>query len=260
MIYQVGLDSNIAGNMYIQTIRSNFFQALGDTYGIYDNGGINLANIKNTGSTINTTLSVSGNFVCNNVSSTSLFVQGATTVLSTLNVSGNVFLNTATTSNSTLNVSGAALLRSNLTVSGTATLDNLTANGAALLNSASTINSTFNVSGATLLRSNLTVSGTATLNNLTVNGTITGTNFNKTLVGLSNVANTAPTDLPISTVVQSALNGKLNSIPNTFIQEQFSTLTFIHNNATQFGFGTDPLNSQLLMVMDPTYGLNFIII
>jgi hypothetical protein len=68
------------------------------------------------------------------------------------------------------------------------------------------LNSTLNVSGATLLRSNLNVSGTATLNNLTIKGTLTGATFTKSLIGLDNVANTAPSDLPISTATQTALN------------------------------------------------------
>ena len=129
-------------------------------------------------------------------------------------------------------------------------------NGGSTLNGASTINSTFNVSGATLLRSDLTVSGTATLNNLTVNGTISGTNFNKTLVGLSNVANTAPSDLPVSTATQSALNAKMTIPPNGALYIQNNTLTMLHNNAFQLGFGTTS-NVQLYMTLDQNTGFNF---
>jgi hypothetical protein len=125
----------------------------------------------------------------NNISSTSLFVSGDGTVLSTLNVSGN-----------------------------------------SRFNSTTTINSSLNVSGSTLLRSTLNVSSTATLNNLTVNGTITGSNFNKTLVGLSNVANTSPTDLPISTATQSALNN-LTTQQSTFYTK---TQTTALNNLTNY--------------------------
>ena len=149
----------------------------------------------------------------NNISSTSLFVSGDGTVLSTLNVSGN-----------------------------------------SRVNSTTTLNSSLNVSGSTLLRSTLNVSSTATLNNLTVNGTITGTNFNKTLVGLSNVANTSPSGLPISTATQSALDGKLSNITNSSILEQVSTLTFIHNNALQMSVG-NTTSAQLMMDMNPTNGV-----
>jgi hypothetical protein len=175
-----------------------------------------------------------------------------TTNVSTLNITGV----------GTLNISGSSVLRSSLSVSGTSNFNNAILNNSStvlsslFISGATTLNSTLNISGNTLLRSNLNVSSTATLNNLTVNGTITGANFNKTLVGLSNVANTAPTHLPISTAVQSALNGKLNTIPNAFIQEQSTALTFIHNNAIMMGIGSDPLDAQLLAYMNTTSGIN----
>ena len=187
----------------------------------------------------------------------------ANNISATSNIYGsNLLVLNNITSNGTLNISGSSVLRSSLSVSGTSNFNNVILNNAStvisslFISGATTLNSTLNVSGSTLLRGNLNISSTATLNNLTVNGTITGANFNKTLVGLGNVANTSPTDLPISTAIQSALNGKLNNIPNAFLTQEYSTLSIIHNNAIQLGIGNDPLNAQLLMYMEPTSGIN----
>jgi hypothetical protein len=180
-------------------------------------------------------ISATSNLYCND-----LIALSDITCTGTLNISGGSVLNNIT-SNGTLYISGGVTTNSTLSVSGsTALRSSLIVLGTSSLRGAVSITSTLNVSGATTLNSTLNVSGAATLNNLIVNGTITGANFNKTLVGLSNVANTAPSDLPISTATQSALNNKLNNIPNASITEQYSTLTFINNNALQMGVGNEP--------------------
>ena len=170
-----------------------------------------------------------------------------------LNVSGSSILNETInrgimTCNSSLNVSGSSILRSSLSVSGTSNLNNVILNNAStvlssfFISGATTLNSTLNVSGNTLLRSDLNVSGTATLNNLTINGTLSGT-FNSAAVGLSNVANTAPSDLPISTATQSALNNKQNKTtyplpgynngtPDWFLLGQLTTGSGVGNVST----------------------------
>jgi hypothetical protein len=142
-------------------------------------------------------------------------LQGIVSCSSSLNVSGSSSLNNTTirgiiTGNSSLNISGSTVLRSTLNVSGSATLATLVVANSSNLRASTTINSLLHVSGATLLRSDLTVSGTSNFNNVNINGTLSGITFTKSLVGLDNVANTAPSDLPISTATQSALTNKQN--------------------------------------------------
>jgi hypothetical protein len=117
--------------------------------------------------------------ICNKTNFTNLYVSGASTVLSSLNVLGNTTLNNATTINSSLNVVGD-INTSGLSVFGinsslSTKQNNLTFNYP-LLNSSNIISlkydntcrSSLNVSGITILSNNVVIGGSAANNILQV--------------------------------------------------------------------------------------------
>ena len=136
-------------------------------------GNVDTAGTLNVGgaTTLESTLTVTGSATLKDnlsVSGTTT-VSGATTLQDILTVNSTSQLKGAVGMNSTLVVTGSATLKDNLSVSGTTTVS-----GATTLQDTLTVNSTSELKGAVGINSTLVVTGSATLkDNLSVSGTTT---------------------------------------------------------------------------------------
>ena len=135
VVYTIGLNGSNNGDMSIDTIRSNYFLSQGAGFNIYNNSSTQLASFTDTGSTINSSLNISGNAILNTVSCNSIFLSSTATANSNFHIGGALRVNGtqlnigAVSLNSTLNVSGAATLSSSLNTIGNISSPNLNITG-----------------------------------------------------------------------------------------------------------------------------------
>ena len=230
----VGTTLNVSGAANLNnSLNVGAAATMGSTLNV--SGAVNLNNSLNVANaaTMNSTLNVSGAANLNN----SLNVANAATMNSSLNVSGAARLNNslnvanAATMSSSLNVVGDFTVNgftsvptpvvndnslkiattsfvntaiANLINSSPTTLDTLQEIASAINNDPNFYSDFSNLVNLKAPISNPTFLGTATVPSLVVTNSAVG--ITSTMVGLGNVANTAPADLPVSNATQTALN------------------------------------------------------
>ena len=229
--------SNLSINISNNFVNNTTFTTLSDNYDAYKiTNNSNLINMNVTSTTIfNNLNSLSNNttlLINNKTNFSNLFVSGASTLLSSFNVSGTTRFNGATTCISTLNVSGVTRLNYVTIVNPTTCMSSLNVAGATLFVGATTCISSLNISGttrfngATTCISSLNVSGTTTLNGTTINGTLNiVNNIICSGTALTNLNYDAITNKPDLTIYST---NTTISILTTAIDNQFAlTTTYI---------------------------------